>query len=135
MDTRLYHLSRKLSRFLRHGHKDVSIMPDGYIFLDDLLKIKGFSGYTFDDISEVVETNDKKRFVLAEDVSGKWKIKACQGHSVEVPELSLVPITSAEEAPVVIHGTNKKSLGAHRKYRSQQNDETIHTLLSWFATV
>ena len=37
-----------------------------------------------------METNDKKRFVLVKEVSGKWKIKACQGHSVEVAIVQLI---------------------------------------------
>jgi len=58
---------------------------------------------TRDQLLEVVETNDKKRFTLSED--GK-RIRAAQGHTVNV-DLELAPVTPPD---VLYHGTATRSL-------------------------
>lgn len=39
---------------------------------------------SFEKIKEIVERNDKKRYMLETEEDGRVKIKACQGHSMEV---------------------------------------------------
>lgn len=77
-----FRLSKALSWVLRHGiaKKGLTMTSDGYVLWDDLAKLNEFSKYTFDDIKNVVETNDKKRFALQEK-DGQWFIRANQGHS------------------------------------------------------
>jgi len=61
-------LSKLLSMVLRHKGLELgfSVSSDGYILVSDLLKHKKFSRYTIEDIKNVVETNNKKRFQLTE---------------------------------------------------------------------
>ena len=43
-----------------------------------------FKSINLEKIKEIVEKNEKKRFVLVTEAGGRYKIKACQGHSFEV---------------------------------------------------
>jgi len=78
-------ISRSLAKLLRHsGFKEGLIFrEDGYTFLDDLLNhvYMTNSKTTLEDISRIVENNDKKRFQLLEE-NGKTFIRATQGHSM-----------------------------------------------------
>ncbi|KAF7410479.1 hypothetical protein HZH68_004860 [Vespula germanica] len=97
-------LSKKLSYLLRHGaiKEGLSIKADGFVPVDQLLS-KNLHGCTLEDIKKVVETNDKKRFVLREN-NGTWEIKATQGHSInEINNLSLKPLDRVDFD--IIHGT------------------------------
>ncbi len=79
-------LSKALSWLLRHNAESqgVAIRPDGYVKIKDVLKHSKFKGFTLDDILEVVDTNDKKRFQILEDANGnKEYIRAVQGHSMD----------------------------------------------------
>ncbi|RGB28454.1 KptA family-domain-containing protein [Rhizophagus diaphanus] len=108
-------LSRSLSNVLRHNaiKEGLNIRPDGYVKIDDLLKLPRFRGTKFEKIQQVVNENDKQRFHLLERRSegvSTWWIRANQGHSiVGVKDLELKPITDPSEFPQVIHGTNLES--------------------------
>ncbi|ODM91631.1 tRNA 2'-phosphotransferase 1 [Orchesella cincta] len=106
-------LSKSLSYLLRHGapkEKKVTVHPGGYLEVDEILRLPKFSRWSVENIKKVVEDNDKQRFTLRTDAeSGKLFICANQGHSFEVGDLELLPITNAENYPVVIHGTYLKS--------------------------
>ena len=52
--------------------------------LNSILKHQRFKGATAKDLHRVVDTNDKKRFTIVTDENGIERIKANQGHSVEV---------------------------------------------------
>ncbi|XP_052701513.1 uncharacterized protein LOC128178411 isoform X2 [Crassostrea angulata] len=103
-------LSKKLSFILRHGAEKMGfkMMPGGFLWVDEILRRNEYRDFTVEDIKHIVETNDKQRFSLA-DENGRLKIRANQGHSVEVDGLELTPITDPSEAPEVIHGTYLKS--------------------------
>ena len=66
---------------------------------------------TFEEIKEVVENNDKKRYQLSAevDLSGKevWWIRAVSGHSIEEvnDEEVLTPILDPFLYEEVVHGT------------------------------
>ncbi|XP_046816224.1 tRNA 2'-phosphotransferase 1 [Vespa crabro] len=97
-------LSKKLSYLLRHGaiREGLSIRTDGFSPIDQLLSEK-LQGYTLEDIKKVVETNDKKRFILREN-NGNWEIKATQGHSINnINNLSLKQLDHVDFD--IIHGT------------------------------
>lgn len=57
----------------------------GFVFVDDLFKLRQFQKYSEDDIKKVVAENDKKRFALRNDPpTGRLQIRANQGHTMEV---------------------------------------------------
>jgi len=57
----------------------------GFLYVDDVLRQKGLEQYTEADVRRVVEENDKQRFQLVVDSqSSRLKIRANQGHTVEV---------------------------------------------------
>lgn len=57
----------------------------GFIFVDDLLKLRQFQRYSEDDVKKVVADNDKKRFALRNDpATDRLQIRANQGHTLEV---------------------------------------------------
>lgn len=98
----LVHLSKFLSLILRHKPDAIGLALDaqGWASVDELLVKSQAAGkrFTRDDLVNVVETNDKKRFSLS--VDGQ-RIRAAQGHSVNV-ELGLA---SLEPPDVLYHGT------------------------------
>ncbi|KAL2716793.1 tRNA 2'-phosphotransferase 1 [Vespula squamosa] len=96
-------LSKKLSYLLRHGAIKEGLLfeADGFIPINHLL-FKKLSGFTLEDIKKVVDTNEKKRFILNEN-NGIWKIKATQGHSInEINNLPLKPLDHVDFD--IIHG-------------------------------
>lgn len=100
-------LSKALSYILRHGAaKEGLEMSEGFVFVDDLLKLRQFKKYSEDDVKRVVADNDKKRFALRNDpVTNRLQIRANQGHTMQVDDLELDPITDHTETSVVVHGT------------------------------
>ncbi|MFO0841246.1 MAG: RNA 2'-phosphotransferase [Gemmataceae bacterium] len=105
---RLVHVSKFLSRHLRHAPADIglSLRPGGWVAVNDLLAGCQRAGLplTRGDLEEVVATNDKQRFAF--DDTGE-KIRANQGHSVEV-DLQLQPTTPPD---VLYHGTSTNTVG------------------------
>lgn len=84
-------LSKTMSWLLRHGIVEKGLAMDvaGFIQVADMLALPEFAGYTFDQIKLVVDTNDKKRFLLVEKTDpmtnqSVWLIRANQGHSADV---------------------------------------------------
>jgi putative RNA 2'-phosphotransferase len=92
---RMIRLSKRMSKALRHQPERVGLTldPAGWVPVADLLEALGISA---EDMREVVERNDKKRFTIDGD-----RIRANQGHSVEV-ELGLPAATPPD---VLFHGT------------------------------
>lgn len=69
------------------------ICTGGFLWVDDILRRNEYQDFTFDNIKHVVDTNDKKRFSLVRDEStGRYKIRANQGHSLEVTTYSLIKL-------------------------------------------
>ncbi|XP_060077881.1 uncharacterized protein LOC132557400 [Ylistrum balloti] len=107
-----FHLSKKLSFLLRHGaeKEGFTLMPGGFLFVEDVLKLPSLQDFRIDDVERVVANNDKQRFALKRNPENKrLMIRANQGHTMEVDDLDLKPITSANEVDQVIHGTYWKS--------------------------
>ncbi|CAK8698489.1 unnamed protein product [Clavelina lepadiformis] len=119
-------ISKALSAVLRHNKFGLKVDSEGYITLDTLLRHQLFHkslSATREAIYRVVETNDKKRFTINIGEDGVERIKANQGHSVEVENLELTEITDACDYPNVIHGTfwnawrHIKGEGLHKRKR------------------
>ena len=90
----------------------------------DILSLKKGQQYTQDDVRRVVSNNAKQRFALVDvPEAPELRIRANQGHSMQVRDLSplcitiflqiddleLTKILSSEGIPVVVHGTNAKA--------------------------
>ena len=57
----------------------------GYLYVDSILKKPQFTRFTVEDVHSVVENNSKQRFHLeVETDTGRLKIRANQGHSLQV---------------------------------------------------
>lgn len=90
---------KKLSFLLRHD-KEYNFDKNGWRTVSDLIKNHG---YTLEELNEIVDTNDKKRYEFSED---KKKIRARQGHSINVD------VELKEETPpnTLYHGTATRFL-------------------------
>ncbi|CAK8692443.1 uncharacterized protein LOC143462229 [Clavelina lepadiformis] len=101
--------SKELVRVLRHGkYKFLRLDEEGYISVRQILEDRKFieqcGKRSFEEVRNIVDSNDKKRFELKE-INGEWKIKATQGHTVKVQNLDLQPITNPKQYTDVYHGT------------------------------
>ncbi|ELU16414.1 hypothetical protein CAPTEDRAFT_138742 [Capitella teleta] len=125
-------LSKAMSYLLRHGaeKEGFTLLDGGFLSAEDILSFSSIrsKGFTEADLRRVVETNDKKRFFM-EEHNGKLHIRANQGHSVQVDEtmMNMMPITKAEDAPVVVHGTYFKAWECIKHQGlSRMNRQHIH---------
>jgi putative RNA 2'-phosphotransferase len=101
-NSRLVKISKYLSKHLRHQPEQIGIKlaTGGWVVVDELLAACQNHSFPINriELSEVVATNDKKRFSF--DATGTL-IRANQGHSVEV-DLQLEPAIPPD---VLYHGT------------------------------
>ena len=114
-DKRDIQISKALSYLLRHAavKEHLPIDSNGYVPIDTILNHNRLKTHrcTLDDLKRVVESNDKRRFVI--DDSGT-KIAATQGHSMSGIEpdssmLTRVTLASEQLPESLIHGTNVKN--------------------------
>ena len=105
MNNDLTRISKFLSYILRHSPESIGIVLDknGWASIDDIIK-GAKDPVTYDQIIQVVEQNEKKRFALDEN---KKHIRANQGHSVKVD----VQLKKAVPPVVLYHGTVSKCIG------------------------
>jgi putative RNA 2'-phosphotransferase len=100
-------LSKFLSLILRHKPDAVGLSLDaqGWAPIAELIAKCSRAGtrFTREELLEVVESSEKKRFTVSED--GR-RIRAAQGHSVDV-ELGLAP---TEPPDKLFHGTATRFL-------------------------
>lgn len=105
--------SKYLSKHLRHQPERLGLTLEdgGWVKVDDLLKACAANNFplTLDELKEVVEKNDKKRFSF--DASGE-KIRASQGHSIAV-DLQLKKQTPPAR---LFHGTAERSVPMIREH-------------------
>nr|XP_048313940.1 tRNA 2'-phosphotransferase 1 isoform X2 [Myodes glareolus] len=102
-------LSKALSYVLRHGALKLGLpmRTDGFVPLRSLLQLPQFHSFSVEDVQRVVDTNGKQRFALqpGEPSTGPL-IRANQGHSLQVPELELMPLETPQALPLMlVHGT------------------------------
>ncbi|XP_006901597.1 PREDICTED: tRNA 2'-phosphotransferase 1 [Elephantulus edwardii] len=102
-------LSKALSYALRHGALKLGLPmgADGFVPLNALLQLPQFHSFSTEDVKRVVDTNGKQRFALQPGDAGTGLlIRANQGHSLQVPELELLPLETPQALPpVLVHGT------------------------------
>ncbi|MEM5518977.1 RNA 2'-phosphotransferase [Henriciella sp. AS95] len=101
--------SKFLSLVLRHKPEEIGLQLDkhGWVRVDELLRKlkKANRKLSRDELIQLVENNDKKRFTLSED---GLRIRAAQGHSIDV-DLGLEPQCPPDE---LYHGTASANLDA-----------------------
>ena len=99
--------SKFLSYVLRHHPELINLNLDenGWANVDELItkSTTDSQGFTFEELDEIVQTNDKKRFIFNED---KTRIRANQGHSVDI-NLALIPQPPPE---FLYHGTAQRNI-------------------------
>jgi len=99
--------SKFLSLILRHSPETIGLNLDtnGWAAVDELLlKMANHKHIlSMEELFEIVETNDKKRFIFSED---RLKIRANQGHSIAI-DLDLRSQIPPEK---LYHGTVQKYL-------------------------
>lgn len=102
-------ISKLLSLVLRHKPEGIGLQLDnnGWADVNELLtKLeKKNVEISMNELKEIVETNDKKRFVFNEDST---RIRANQGHSIEI-DLALTP---TPPPAFLYHGTAEKNLNS-----------------------
>ncbi len=105
-------ISKFLSLILRHNPENIGLTLDenGWANVADLLEKSAKNGnvFTLEELSEVVATNDIKRFSFDES---KTKIRASQGHSIAVE----IGFEEKIPPPVLYHGTAEKNLASIMK--------------------
>lgn len=101
-DSQKKKISKFLSYVLRHHPELIGLNLDENVWanVEELIakSTNDTQGFTFEELNEIVETNDKKRFVFNED---KTRIRANQGHSIGI-DLNLKPQQPPE---FLYHGT------------------------------
>ncbi len=117
-------LSKFLSYVLRHHPEliDLNLDENGWANVDELItKSKNDSqGFTFEELDEIVQTNDKKRFIFTED---KTRIRANQGHSIDI-NLALIPQQPPE---FLYHGTAQSNIDSIlEKGIEKRNRQHVH---------
>ena len=102
----LKNISKFLSLVLRHKPETIGLTMDknGWVDVDELIEKMNESGkkVTFENIIEVVETNQKQRFKL--DLENN-RIRANQGHSINVD----VELAETTPPQFLYHGTATKN--------------------------
>lgn len=101
--------SKFLSLVLRHKPEEIDLQLDkhGWVEVDQLLRKmrKANRRLSREELIQIVETNEKKRFTLSED---GLRIRAAQGHSIDV-DLGLQALRPPNE---LYHGTATANLDA-----------------------
>ena len=105
----LVKISKRMSKVLRHDPARVGIALDagGWVPVAEFLVAMGIDRATLD---AVVAGNDKQRYAVVLGDDGVERIRANQGHSVQV-ELGLA---EAEPPEVLFHGTSAAVLDSIR---------------------
>lgn len=116
--------SKFLSYVLRHHPEliDLNLDEKGWANVDELItkSTNDSQGFTFEELDEIVMTNDKKRFIFNED---KTRIRANQGHSIDI-NLALIPQQPPE---FLYHGTAQSNIESIlEKGIEKRNRQHVH---------
>jgi len=98
-------ISKTLSYWLRHAPEAGNLVldPAGWAPVDHVLA--SLKTVSFDELTTVVEENDKQRFEFSGDLE---RIRARQGHSIEIT----LDLPSTTPPARLFHGTVKRALDA-----------------------
>lgn len=103
LEKTLHHYSKLLSLVLRHQPETIGIVLDSEGWTDIKILLQHMAQHqnplTREQLIEVVESNDKKRFQFSEDLN---KIRAVQGHSSQQVQRKYIEITPPD---TLFHGT------------------------------
>ena len=114
--------SKYLSLLLRHKPEKENLIIDEYGYTDVAFLLTKLN-ITKEELNNIVENNNKKRFEYNEDGT---KIRATQGHSIKV-KLDLNPILPP---PKLFHGTTIDNLKSIKKFGlKSMNRNYVH--LTW----
>jgi putative RNA 2'-phosphotransferase len=111
--------SKYLSMLLRHKPEQANLTmdADGWVAISQLITN---TDITLLELKEIVDTNEKKRFVVNTDYT---KIRAAQGHSIEVD----LKLSKKYPPHVLYHGTKTQFLDSIRKKGiTKQNRNHVH---------
>lgn len=97
----LVRLSKRMSRVLRHdpGRAGLELDPSGWVPVETLLTALRMTRSEFD---AVVAGNDKRRFAVEQGPDGIERVRASQGHTIQV-DLQLPPTLPPDR---LYHGTS-----------------------------
>lgn len=106
LNRRLHYKSKQIIKALRHKPELYNIVLDdnGYAKIEHILKEFNI---TWNELEFIVDNNDKKRFEF-DDL--KDKIRASQGHSIEINNDGLLQLTSFKDDEYYYHGTSNDVL-------------------------
>jgi putative RNA 2'-phosphotransferase len=109
MKDRTVKTSKFLSLVLRHKPEEIGLNLDsqGWVLVSLLLQACNSHGFplSYEELQEVVKTNDKQRFSFSED---RQLIRANQGHSIKVG----LGYEAVEPPETLYHGTAARFLGS-----------------------
>ena len=111
MEKKFIRKSKHLAFLLRHD-TEYTFNRNGWREVKDLVKNHG---YTRKELEDIVASNDKKRY---EFNHSHTKIRACQGHSIDVD----VELQESIPPAVLYHGTCTKALESIYKSGIQRGD-------------
>jgi RNA:NAD 2''-phosphotransferase len=117
-------IGKFLSLVLRHDPQKIGITLDGNGWTDVNALIRQCAVkkvyFSFEELNEIVLTNDKKRYAFNED---KSMIRANQGHSVSI-DLDITPIEPPE---YLYHGTAERFYESIKKEGiKKMNRQHVH---------
>eukprot|EP00878_Enallax_costatus_P005634 GHUV01005908.1.p1 GENE.GHUV01005908.1~~GHUV01005908.1.p1 ORF type:complete len:258 (+),score=62.80 GHUV01005908.1:94-774(+) len=98
-------ISKEMSKILRH-QPPPGMDAQGFVAVDELRAMMR-SKPTEDEIRAVVTACSKQRFVLQES-EGTLRVRAAQGHSVQLDAPVLTPITDAAAVACAVHATSNE---------------------------
>lgn len=117
-------ISKFLSYVLRHDPQSIGLVLDGngWARIGELIQCASEHGrtFSFSKLKEVVDTSDKKRFIISEDGD---RIRANQGHSIKID----LALAAAEPPEKLYHGTATRFLDSIFKVGlCSQNRQHVH---------
>jgi 2'-phosphotransferase len=103
---RLLWISREMSHILRHAPPPGAMDSSGFVPLSVLIQYMKHKP-TVEELRQVIETDIKGRFVLDETYEPP-RIRATQGHTVQLETPLLVRVTSAAKVIMAVHATSEQ---------------------------
>ena len=101
-------LSQGIARLLRHKPPP-EMDPSGWIPVLVLMPFLKYS-VTLEEIRRVVEIDEKKRFIL-DEIHEPARIRAAQGHTIQLETPIFECVTSAATIHTAVHVTSKQGWG------------------------